>query len=189
MKYVKVLGLLAVAAAALMAFAGTASADVATSPPGTTYTGTITASAEGHVILHNPIWKLECASTASGPITSDGVGTPVRGSISTLDFTNCTNEWHVTTVAGGTLAANNEGATTTVTSSGATVEMTRAGINCRYKTENTKVGTLAGGTTATMTISAAIPFHSGSFLCGSGATTWTGSYVVTTPDTLFIDNN
>jgi len=189
MKHVKILGLLAVAAAALMAFAGTASADTATSPAGTTYTGKITATAEGHAVLHNPIAKIECASTVSGPITSHGVGKPVGGTIETLDFTACTNEWHVTSVSGGTLSVNNEGATTTVTSSGATVESTRAGITCRYATNNTKVGTLTSGTTATMTISAAIPFHSGSFLCGSGATTWTGSYIVNTPDTLIIDNN
>ena len=65
MKYVKMLGLLAVAAAALMAFAGTASATTVTSG-GVTYTGEIAASAEGHAVLDNPIAKIECASTVAG---------------------------------------------------------------------------------------------------------------------------
>jgi len=193
MKYVKILGLLAVAAAALMAFAGAASADTATSPTGTTYTGEIAAEAEGHAVLDNPIAKIECASKVSGTITGHGAGKPVSGPISSLTFTNCTNEWHVTVVANGTLSVDNTGAGINVSSSGATVEATRFGVVCRYKTENTKVGTLTNSATdtalATMHISAAIPFHSGSFLCGEGATTWTGSYKVTKPVPLTIDNN
>ena len=191
MKYVKILGLLAVAASALMAFAATASADTATSPTGTTYTSTLSATAEGHAILHNPIEKIECASSVSGPITGHGAGKPVTGTISSLTFTGCTNEWHVTVVSGGTLSAN--GITGTynadVFSSGATVEATRFGITCRYSTNNTTIGTLTGGKTATLDISANIPFHSGSIFCGSGATAWTGSYIVNTPDELYIDKN
>jgi len=188
MKHVKILGLLAVAAAALMAFAGTASADTATSPVGTTYTGQITASSEGHLVFDNPIAKIECSSSLTGTVTGHGIGKPVSVTLTSFTFTGCTNEWHITTVSAGTLSVNNEGATTTVTTTGATIESTRAGITCRYKTENTKFGTLTSGTTATLHISAAIPFHSGSFLCGSGATSWTGSYKVTTPDTFIVDN-
>lgn len=189
MKYVKILGLLAVAAAALMAFAGTASADVVTSPKGTVYTGTIKAEAEGHAVLDNPIAKIECASTVEGKVESHGVGKSVEGKITTLDFTNCTNDWHVTVVTSGTLAVDwSSGENGSVRSSGATVEATRFGVNCRYATNNTAVGTVTAGTPATMDISAAIPFHSGSFLCGSGATTWTGAYKVVTPGSLFVDN-
>jgi hypothetical protein len=193
MKYVKILGLLAVAAAAMMAFAATASATTLTSPTGTVYTGSLHAIHEGtHVTLQNPIAKIECNSTVEGAIEHHGTGQTVTGNITSLSFTNCTNEWHVTVVAAGSLElhhkASGEG---TVTSSGATVEATRFGVNCRYKTENTDLGTITDshktGATATMDIHALIPFHSGSFLCGSGATTWEGNYSVTTPDLLYID--
>ena len=199
MKYVKILGLLAVAAAALMAFAGSASATSLTSPTGTLYTGAIASTAEGHAVLDNPIAKIECASSVSGEkIESHGAGVTAKGQIKTLTFGNpvgeCTNNWHVTVVTAGELEihwkAAGEG---TLTSSKATVESTRFGITCRYATSGTSIGTLTDshktGATATLDISASIPFHSGSGLCGSGATAWTGSYIVNTPDKLYIDQN
>jgi hypothetical protein len=191
MKYVKMLGLLAVAAAALMAFAGTASADTATSPTGTTYTGSLHASSEGHAVLHNPIAKIECPSTVGGTIDTHGPGVKVSGAISTLTFNNCTDSWHVTVVAAGRLSADGyaSGYDGDIYSSGATVEATRFGISCRYATNTTTVGRLTAGSTPTMHINASIPFHSGSIFCGSGATVWTGGYTVSTPSSLYIDNN
>ena len=193
MNYVKMLGLLAVAAAALMAFAGTASADSVTSPTGTTYTGELKAKAEGHAVLDNPIAKIECASTVKGLVEKHGAGKAVEGEIKKEDltFTGCTDEWHVTVVSGGTLSVNGIASSYNgdVFSTGATVEATRFGINCRYATANTTVGTATGGSPATMDISASIPFHSGSIFCGSGATSWTGSYEVTTPGSLYVDKN
>jgi hypothetical protein len=187
MKYAKILGLLAISAAALMAFAGVASATVVTAPAGSTYTGEIKAENEGgHVVLDNPIAKIECTSNVAGTITQHGAGVTVKGNITSLSFTNCTNSWHVTVISAGTLEAHAlGGGNATLTSSGATVEATRFGIACRYSTTNTDIGTLTGAATstshATLDISAAIPFHGGSGLCGGGATTWTGSYKVTTP--------
>ena len=189
MKYVKILGLLAVAASALMAFAATASADTATSPTGTTYTGTIHAESEGHAILHNPIAKIECPSTVHGHIEVHGAGKTVSGKITTLTFGPCTDEWHVTVVSAGSLSVHGVTGTENgdVFSTGATVEATRFGLTCRYTTNNTTIGTLTGGSPATLDINASIPFHSGSIFCGSGATAWTGAYKVTTPSSLYID--
>jgi hypothetical protein len=193
MKYAKILGLLAVAAAALMAFAGTASATTITAG-GVAYTNTIAASAENHVVLDNPIAKIECASSVTGKVESHGAGLTAKGNISALSFTGCTNSWHVTVVTAGSLEIHNISGTKdgTLTSSGATVESTRFGITCRYATSNTHIGrvtaTPAGAPEhATLDISAAIPFHGGSGLCGGGATTWTGSYKVNTPTNLHID--
>jgi hypothetical protein len=189
MKYVKILGLLAVAATAFMAFAGAASADEATSPTGTQYNDGLTAKAEGHAVLDNPIAKIECPSTVQGDITSaNKAGENVSGHISSLTFNNCTDSWHVTVVEAGTLSVNATGSHNGhVFSTGATVEATRFGITCRYATSGTTVGTATGGSPGTMHISANIPFHSGSIFCGSGATAWTGSYEVTAPTSLFID--
>jgi hypothetical protein len=189
MKYVKILGLLAVAAAAVMAFAGTASATTITSPSGTLYTGKIVAEAEGHAVLDNPIAKIECASKVEGTVASHGSGVTAKGNISLLTFGSpvgtCTDSWHVTVVSAGSLEIHGSGST--LTSSGATVEATRFGVSCRYQTNNTDIGTVTSGTPATLHIAASIPFHSGSIFCGSGATAWTGSYKVTSPASLFVD--
>lgn len=202
MNFAKILGLLAIAVSALTSFAATASADVATSPTGTVYTSTLKAAAEGHAVLDNPIAKIECASTVEGTITKHGAGQSVSGPISSLTFGSpvgtCTNGWHVTVVTGGTLSVNGTAGSYNghVFSSGATVESTitfqsqpccHAVITCRYATNNTTIGTLTGGQTATLHINASIPFHSGSPFCGTGATAWTGSYIINTPDSLYID--
>lgn len=197
MKYVKMLGLLAVAAAALMAFAGTASAGsvTVTSPSGTYYTGAVHAHSHGHVVLENTSLgnKIECTGTVEGTIGAEhgheaGAVHPT--------FSNCTNNWHVTTIAGGTLTAVSNGAgsgSADLFSTGATVSTTRLGITCNYLTNNTTVGTLTDSTKtgtgmATMHINGAIPLHSGSSaLCGTGTAHWKGAYTVTKPEPLHLD--
>jgi ABC-type glycerol-3-phosphate transport system substrate-binding protein len=74
MKYLKILGLAAIAAAALMAFAGTASATTLTSPKGTIVkTGTVIhAVSEGHVVFDPPFSKSECNLTIEGTTSNEG---------------------------------------------------------------------------------------------------------------------
>jgi hypothetical protein len=172
---------LAMAAASILWMAAaTASATNIEAPEGTIYTGPVAAEAEGHVVLDNPIAKIECASTVEGEIESHGEGVPAKGNLSTLTFTGCTDSWHVTVVTAGSLSIEHtSGSDGDLFSTGATVEATRFGITCRYATNNTTVGTVTGGAPATLDISASIPFHSGSVFCGSGGTAWTGSYEVT----------
>ena len=193
MKYVKMLGLLAMAATALMAFAATASADDVTFPTGTVYTGHLEGESEGHAVLHNPIAKIECESFVTGNVESHNPGEKVSGNITELTFFPCTNNWHVTVVSAGVLSvewqAGGAGSNGDVYSDKATVEATRFGITCRYATATETVGVATGGTPATMHIDADIDFHSGSPLCGSKPTEWTGSYEVTNPTSLFVDNN
>lgn len=191
MKYIKMLGLLAVAAAAMMAFAGSASAKetaTVTSPAGTYYTGKIHAHTEGHAVLENTSLgsKIECTGTVEGEVGKEhgheaGAVHPT--------FSDCTNSWHVTTIAGGTLTATDNGnGTADLYSTGATVSTTRLGVTCNYLTNNTTVGTLTGGSMATMHINGAIPIHTGSSgLCGSSPSHWKGSYTVTQPEPLILD--
>ncbi len=188
--------LLVVVASVLWMGAGTALATVLTSPEGTVYTGSIVAEAEGHVAFDNPIAKIECASKVEGEVESHGEGITVKGNVTALSFTSCTNSWHVTVVSGGSLevheteAGEGDG---TVISNGATIEGTRFGVTCRYATESTEMGMLTGskttGSNATLDVEAEIPFHSGSGLCGTSAINWAGSYIVTTPSTLTVAKN
>jgi hypothetical protein len=195
MKYVKMFGLAALAAA-LMAFvaAGTASATELDNATGMVTTGSsITAAAEGTTTLHPPIGDISCtASTVAGTTSNTGSSTEtVKGNLSSLTFTGCNAT--VTVLKAGSLeihtqetAKNNNG---TLTSSGAEVTVVFAGFHCIFTTSNTDIGTLTGsantGSTATLDISANIPRTGGTsgVFCGSTAA-WTGSYKVSNPDTL-----
>ncbi len=186
MKYVKILGLLAVAAAALMALAGTASATIVkTETSGAAATPTIHAVNEGgHVSLQNPIATISCSSTVEGKVESHGSGVTAKGNITTLSFTGCTNSWHVTAVAGslGSLEVHwTSGYNGVLTSSGSKVDTTRLGVTCVYETNNTNIGTVTGGSPATLHIEASIPINGAesSGLCGSGNAKWEGNYVST----------
>lgn len=202
MKYIKILGLLAVAGAAMMAFAASASATTVTGPTFTTgvHTDEVTRSTpiihavqEGtHVELHNAIVNIKCQSTVEGKVETHGTGVTATGKITTLNFFNCTDEWVVDVEKAGELIVHHiEGAGTdgTLTSTGARVTATRAGLSCIYETNATHIGTVTGEKgpegEATLDIKANIPRVGGSFLCGGATAQWTGAY--TTTHTLKID--
>jgi hypothetical protein len=191
MKYLKIMGPLALAAAALMVFAGSASATTLRGPNGES-TPTFHMVHEGtHVILNNPVAKLECNMTYEASITTHGTGITSGGPMSTLTMTNCTNSWHFTTVAPGRLEVHYvSSGVGTLTWSGTTISSTRFGVICNYATNNTHIGTVTDssitGGGATVHINAQIPIHSGSSaFCGTGSTKWTGNFVTT--QKLFID--
>jgi len=173
----KIIGLLALAIS-LLALPAVAQATTVTSPTGTAKTGEKVGKSEGEVTLHNKIANILCNSELTGPIESHGSGITAGGSVKTLNFTECTNGWHVTTITGGSLEAHYIGEyNATVTSTGATITSTRAGVTCTYATNNTHFGTATGGNPATLDIQASIPLHSGSSaLCGTGSAGLTGTY-------------
>jgi hypothetical protein len=188
MKHLKILCIAALTTAALLAVVGSAAATTVTSPTGTTYTGTLKGVSTGHGILHNPIAKIECNVTLEGKIESHGVGVTAKGKATTFTIGPCTNSWHVTTVATGEVEAHwTSGYNGTITSNGATVATTRFGVECRYATSNTKLATVTGGIEPSMHMEAAIPFHGGSSLCGSGTTQMTGSGKLTSPTSAYLD--
>ena len=195
MKYLKMLGLAAIAAAALMVIAGPASATTLTSPANTKLGvgAEIKAStpAGTHAVLDSPIGKIECNGSVAGKITNAGGGTPtvsVEGSLSTLSFTGCTTAT-VHVLKNGTLKITSSGGGKgALVSNGAEVTVETFGLHCIYATSNTAIGTVTGGSPATLAISATIPRtggKSGAF-CGSTAP-WTGSYTVTSPNPLLVD--
>ena len=185
MKYVKMLGLLAVAAAALMAFAGTASATTITSSGGETPSITATST---NSELDGAFVTVKCShSEAKGEVTAHGAGVKASGPISSLTFTSCNYE---TTVEGaGTLSI--DGTNNSVSSNEAKVSIKTSVGTCVFTTNNTAVGTLTessetGGNAILDINSSKIPRTGGNFLCGSSGT-WTGSYTVNSPTTLNVD--
>ncbi|HKF81638.1 MAG TPA: hypothetical protein VKB23_01600 [Solirubrobacterales bacterium] len=199
MKYHKMLGLLALAAVALLAVAATASATTPTSPKGTVYTGTLKGSSEGHAILHDTSGlgvTIECNGSLEGKVEAHGSGATAKGNVSTLSFSNCTNNWSVTTLKTGSAEVHNIAGTEngTITSTGAevTTKQSTTGLHCIYSTSATDFGTATSSTVtggnATVDISATVSRTGGSsgFFCGSAASL-TGSYKLTTPATAYID--
>jgi hypothetical protein len=58
---------------------------------------------------------------------------------------------------------------------------------CVFTFNGTQIGTLTSGNPAKLDVSSAkIPRTGGNFLCGSSGT-WTGSYTVNTPSSLYVD--
>ena len=194
MKHLKSFALIAVTAAALV-FASSASATLITSPSGTSYTGTIRAVNENlPASFHNSSIGLACSSFLEGSISAHGSSVTAAGSLSALTFTASNGNTDVTVNHPGTLEIHATGSSNgTLTSDGMTLTIvfTVPGYTCRYKTNSTDIGTLTGSTTtggtATLDVSGQLPFHSGSIFCGTGIAWWTGSYSVTTPDSLIVD--
>src|SRR6188472_225265 len=126
------------------------------------------------VKLANPIAVIECSSTIEGTVTSHGAGTTARGPASSFGFSECTNSWHKTTVAGGSFELHYlSPGIGTLTSTGATITSTRFGVTCNFATNGTDVGVVTDSSLtkgpATVHIVMSLPIHSGSsFLCGSG---------------------
>lgn len=207
MKYIKVLGLSAFAAMALMAVvgAGTASATELCSTTTTPCSGTkyssgthIEASVVGKATLTNSITNVTCeASTVEGETTSSGGSgaTVVTGTISELTFENCET-------AGGTsctvatqgfpamadvqyLSGDNGSMTVTPEGHGEPGAHVTCGffINCTFTTSSITLDVL-GGSPAHVTASEEVLNRSGGF-CPSTAK-WDATYEVTSPNPLFV---
>jgi len=196
MKHVKMLGLLVMAAASLMAFASSASAaGTLTSPAGTDYTGTIHATLEKgtSALLKAGIEDTCTTSTAHGTVTlntteAEGSFTAGTGLTFGTEATPCTQD--TKTITPGKLTVNSAGEVFTKESR-VEVKVTGLGISCFYgaETGSVKIGTFDGGTPAKLTVNTTVlqrESGSSTFFCAEKGT-WTGTYVVTTPTTLLLN--
>jgi len=194
MKHVKMLGLLIMAAASLMAFASSASAVpvLTTVNGGTDYTGEIHATLEKgtSALLKAGIEDTCTTSTALGHVT-ENTSIEAQGPLTALTFgseaTPCTQD--TKTITAGSLTINDAGEVFTK-GSRVEVKVTGLGISCFYgaETGSVKIGTFDGGTPAKLTVNTTVlqrESGSSTFFCAEKGT-WTGTYVVTTPSTLLL---
>ena len=205
MKYLKMLGLAAVAAMALMAFLGasSASATVLCSKSGLT----TTCSKEGKdyaagtpldaslkpgtkAVLNASGIIDECSeSTVKGSTANTGgAAETVHGEITVANLTwgKCTAEKTETVHAGQLeihwIPGTDNG---TVTAKEVAVTVKSAGISCTYGAgTGIDLGTLVGGSPATLSIETEVTV-TGGFLCPPKAT-WKAEYVVTEPTALWV---
>jgi hypothetical protein len=205
MKYVKMLGLAAVAAMALMAFLGASSASATVlcktaetsgcAASGWDYSaGTLiktSLEAETTATLKTTGGAIEDTCTGStvegNSANTGGANETVHGEVETakLTFTGCSQT--TTVLEGGELEihhiANTDNGTLTAKRFRVRINL---GVNCTYGAGNgTDLGTLTGGSMATMDINAVVNLQEGGFLCPSTAL-WQASYTVTSPEPLYI---
>jgi hypothetical protein len=205
MKYVKTLGLLTVAAAALMAFAATASA--------TTLTDKTNAAApyEGHIqaVFGKSTWiggpsEVSCSGggitakvkNKGGPKESETVALEVVS----MAFSECGSS-HVTVnvaenyeIHTDKVGVNDGNGTATMGRIRKTIQNTSIGLSCEYEALAVDIGTIDGSRktvggkhpTAVVTTGAKLPRVGGSFFCGTSVE-WLAEWTITTPDYLDVD--
>ncbi|HET7455150.1 MAG TPA: hypothetical protein VFJ76_06485 [Solirubrobacterales bacterium] len=203
MKHLKMIGLAAVAAAALMAFlgAGTASATVicknnlntnACSEPYPVGTkGKASLAAGSSALLETTAG--EALVTCTGSVIESSLKnagsatTTVESNVSTMSFTGCTRE--VKVIKGGYailhhIAGTDNGTLTTVET-----EVTVNGIfgtSCTYGAgTGMDVGITVGGNPGSMSLNVVFPRTAGSFLCPADAR-FTGKYTATEPTNAWV---
>jgi hypothetical protein len=207
MKYIKMLGLAAVAAAALMAFVGASTASATTLCKATE---TPCATANQINAVHNNIVKASLSGTAvledtnnnelvsctvggmEGKITNGGgSAATVSGDITALTWgpkgAGCSQTVH--TVKLGELEihhiAGTDNGTVTVKNTEVTVEI--FGVTCTYGSGAVlHLGTLLGGTKPSLTINTVVKRTAGGFLCPEDAR-WTATYNITQPTPLYVE--
>jgi hypothetical protein len=208
MRVLKILGLAAVVATALMALGGAGSAS-ATTLTCTNANGEVVrcnvgteidASIEGSLTLTGGLTISCTEGTVESQIENAGNSTEtVSGATSKVTFNlpSC-NNCSTITVTNGTLElhTDKEGVQNgngTLTGSGFTAHLVCFGVTCNYASGgNNGLGTLTGssttGGTAILDINTTLlrEKEGSSFLCGGNAA-WEGSYKVTSPDWLDVD--
>lgn len=180
MKSRKMLGHFTIAAATLMVFAGTASASALTSPAGAPMAiGATLETTASNIEYHGPFTSVSCKhAVVKSKITQNGTKTTTDagGENTALYFTDCSSNM-TTPKKLGTFEINKSGEVFWTGLEFATHTSTG---ECVFSTNNTKIGTLTGGTAAVLDITATIPRTGGSFFCGSSAQ-WTGNYSILSP--------
>jgi len=188
MKNLKIIGLLVMAAALPMAVTSSAfAAPVLTSPAGTDYTGELDLSLKAGSTdkFEAGISRTCTTATFKGTITTNNT-THAAGAITTWSLgsgaTPCTKTTSV--LLPGKMTLGDKGELILSENQWTIFDL---GVSCVYGgSTGTNVGTLTGGTPATMDINTTeLPKISGGFLCASKGT-WTATYIVTTPSGLLV---
>jgi len=210
MKYLKMLGLAAVAATALMAFgAGSASATelckVTESPcsaanmygPGTLYHAHLKAGTEAVFTAGFATTKCSQQTLELEQTTTGGPNETVKTNIKAITFPEASCNCKYTVTAQGSLEVHTDDPTKvtdhgTVTGTGTRYTINCSGVSCIFGTEVTDVGTLDGSATdPILTTSTQAKYFTGdasNFTCtlGSGTASWKAEHTFTKPLGLFV---
>lgn len=195
MKHSKTLGLTALALAALMAMAGTASATTLTWPSGTTYTGVIRSEATSNLTFTSAFGgfgSISCTfSVLDSTVKNHGASSTVSGTVLEWTLKACTGGEVTSPIAvAGSFEIHRIGANVgNWTSLGAEIVIHNTALGtCGFSTAKTgtSIGTLTGSPSASssaiLDVKATLTATSG--ICGNA--TLEGSYILS-PIPLLID--
>jgi hypothetical protein len=202
MKYLKMLGLAAIAAMALTASSGASSASATvlctttSTPCGSAWhvdelVFSVRPGSSAITRTTGGVFEATCGTGSAAMTTKKSTGssttTPV-GSVAKagLTWSNCTNT--TDTLAGGELEVHHIAGTDngTVTAKGFEVTFVLSGVSCTYGAgAGLDLGTLTGGHSATLHITAVVNRVAGSFLCPPDYV-WEGDYTVTNHTNVFV---
>lgn len=185
MKHLKRLGLItSLAATALMALAGVASASSEFRSGGTTYTSTIEAQSS-NISLSGPFTTINCSGTFAAKVEKHGVLYDAGGKFSSLTFTGCPLK---VLKAGSFDSDGTGGGNGDFQWFGTELTGETSVGHCIWTTSATQMGTITGNNSTNAVIDMSpgeIPRTGGSFFCGSVGYL-TGTWTVTTPGTLSV---
>ena len=193
MKYIKMLGLAAIAAMALMAFVGAGTASATTlevegvkQNKSVTIEASLASGTSAILKDKNGTTNDTCTgSTVKGATEGSFSAASIGGKVSSLTFTGCSHTTHV--LAPGSLSVTwTSGANGTVSSSGAKVTVVSTVFGASATCE-TGAGTVIGTLTGVASGNATMHINATTLNCGIlGTSSWTGTYSVTSPKGLAV---
>jgi hypothetical protein len=206
MKYMKMLGLALVASAALMAFGGAGTASATKLCKNSTNTTTCSEPYAASTVIDATLSGSAILETSGGTVLETCTGSTLKGKtanaggstetlkepIESLTWSGCTKEKRTLTL--GELEFHWIAGTDSATLTARNTQWTVGGLfeneSCLYGFgTGTDLGTVVGGTNATLSISALVPRQTGSgFLCPA-ETRWTASYKFTEPSPLYVTSS
>jgi hypothetical protein len=214
MKYLKILGLAAVAAMAFTAFVGAGTASAANvfcttlsnpCPSTNEYTGPITSSLRTgtSAVLTNGVDTVTCTSSSmNGEITTaTNASGNSTGKITSVTFSGCTDQnketctataehvpWHAELVATETAGKVNGNGVLTVSNGGTGGPQAKvvcgSFLSCTFGVESTDVDFIGSSTSPTIKTTGLALTRISGFLCPSTAN-WDAEYTLTKPTSLF----
>lgn len=201
MKYLRMLTLAAVAAAAFIAFAiaGTASATVLCTTTTTPCSAKLNKGSELHAqlekgtkaIFDTQLKTAECNESAMKLTTktTGGANETVVATIDELSFEECNCD--VVVLKNGSIEIHHIAGTDNGTLILSGLELTKecniiGSVHCTFASKTTHMGTLTGGHPATMDVNATLQKVGGGVLCPPH-TIWTGAYEITNHTTLHVE--
>lgn len=207
MKQLKILGLAVVAAAALTAFFGTASASATVTtlckveqtmaglpiceaknqyPVGTQIHAQLEEKTK--LVIETPLGKPECEESTLAVTTEQQTAIPLGATVNVFTFAKC-GEFTVTAAEKGTLDIEiidlpvwtHHG---TLTFTGTKINVKKGEAECVYSVGHS--GALTGGAMATIDLTGILTKVGGNAKCPAGNGNWKGVYTVTKPEPLWI---
>ncbi|MDQ3726102.1 MAG: hypothetical protein M3335_09510 [Actinomycetota bacterium] len=194
MKYLKMLGLAAIAALGLLAFVGAGTASATTLftdsaktikyPKGTTIHGSLVSGTSAR-LTSGGTEIATCTQTTLQLSTASETGTTINGNVSSWTLGGCNQTTHAVALGAGDIEYTS-GSSGKVIGTGNQVTMGIFGTSCTYGTgAGTVLGTLTGGSAPVLKVNTTIPRVAGGFLCPSSGV-WEAEYVITTPHALYV---